>query len=414
MTQKLVSCGRDRARSLPSGRGFLLIPLILVCFALTAQAAPRALPSPSPDGCYPGFTTAEGCNALLSLTTGAANAAFGWFSLSSNTTGNYNTGLGGGTLVLNNADSNTAAGAAAMLLNTKGSGADTGTQNCAYGTDALVYNAGAATDGSGSYNDAVGAFALFSNTDGFSNNAFGNHVLWVNLHGAANTGVGDLAAQDTGASGSIDANYNTAVGYQALRFNDGGDSNNAIGAYALQNNDSLENNAMGVSALQNNTGSANTAIGDSAFVNSTTGSYSTVIGWQAGAGTGVNGDDDIYIGATSGPASGTENGTIRIGDTAHVSACYIAGIFGAASTGGVAVLVNSSGQLGTAPAGSPFSMNNMLKQQRTVEELKAVIALQAAQIKSLTASLKEQATQIQKVSAQLEMIKPAPQVVENR
>src|ERR1700746_1046888 len=58
----LVSCGREPARSLPLWRGFLLIPLILVCFALplAAQAAPQALPSPTPDGCYPGFTTAEG------------------------------------------------------------------------------------------------------------------------------------------------------------------------------------------------------------------------------------------------------------------------------------------------------------------------------------------------------------------
>src|SRR6266480_7613399 len=63
----LVSCGRDPARPLPLGCGFLLIPLILVCFALspTAYAAPQTLPSPlpspsNPDGCYPGFTTAEG------------------------------------------------------------------------------------------------------------------------------------------------------------------------------------------------------------------------------------------------------------------------------------------------------------------------------------------------------------------
>src|SRR5215831_20118257 len=111
MIQKLVSCGRDPARPLPLRRGFLLIPLILVCFALTAQAAPQALPSPSPDGCYPGFTTAEGCHALVSLSTGAGNSAFGWYSLASDSTGSYSTGLGGGTLVLNNADSNTASGA---------------------------------------------------------------------------------------------------------------------------------------------------------------------------------------------------------------------------------------------------------------------------------------------------------------
>ena len=414
----LVSCGRDRARSLPSGRGFLLIPLVLICFALTAHAAPQALPSPSPDGCYPGYTTAEGCHALLHLTAGLGNTAVGWYSLTNDTTGSFNTALGGGTLVLNNADSNTAAGAAALLLN------GSGTQNCAYGTDALVYNGNGVTGAD--YNDGFGAFALFSNTDGFSNNAFGNHTLFENIHGAANTAVGDLALQNTGQSGSVFANYNTAVGYQALRFNDDGDSNNAIGSYALQNNNSLENNALGAQALQNNTsGSANVAIGDSAFLNSTTGSYNTIIGWHAGDRDmvpNVDGDDNIYIGATaSPPVSGTENGTIRIGDPAHVSDCYIAGISGATSTGGIPVLVNGNGKLGTAPAGSPLSMDNLLKQQQLVQQLNATterqaatIALQESQIKSLTASLKEQANQIQKVSAQLEMIKPAPQVVENR
>src|ERR1700758_5469189 len=106
MIQKLVSCGRDPARPLPLWRGFLLIPLVMVCFALTAHAAPQALPSPSPDGCYPGFTTAEGCNALHSLTTGAGNTAVGWESLSNDTLGQYNTALGAGTLLLNTADSN--------------------------------------------------------------------------------------------------------------------------------------------------------------------------------------------------------------------------------------------------------------------------------------------------------------------
>ena len=59
--------------------------------------------------------------------------------------------------------------------------------------------------------------------------------------------------------------------------------------------------------------------------------------------------------------------------------------------------------------------------QRVVQELKAtterqaaVIALQEGQIKALTAGLREQAEQIQKVSAQLEMVRPAPRVVENR
>jgi len=66
-------------------------------------------------------------------------------------------------------------------------------------------------------------------------------------------------------------------------------------------------------------------------------------------------------------------------------------------------------------------LNEFLKEHQTVQQLKATtekqqatIALQEGEIKALTASLREQAALIQKVSAQIEMIKPAPQVVENR
>ena len=49
-----------------------------------------------------------------------------------------------------------------------------------------------------------------------------------------------------------------------------------------------------------------------------------------------------------------------------------------------------------------------------VEKLEATVAQQQKQIETLTAQLREQAAQIQKVSAQVELIKPAPRVVENR
>ena len=85
------------------------------------------------------------------------------------------------------------------------------------------------------------------------------------------------------------------------------------------------------------------------------------------------------------------------------------------------VVVNADGKLGTVPADSPISMSQVLKQRQIVQELKAtterqaaVIALQEGQIKALTAGLKQQADQIQQVSAQLEMIRPTPRVVENR
>src|SRR5436189_274766 len=77
---------------------------VVTCFAFLpqTQATPDALPPPSPDGCYPGFTTAEGCNALKLLTSGAGNTGLGWHSLSSNTSGNFNSGVGAGTLILTN------------------------------------------------------------------------------------------------------------------------------------------------------------------------------------------------------------------------------------------------------------------------------------------------------------------------
>jgi septal ring factor EnvC (AmiA/AmiB activator) len=55
----------------------------------------------------------------------------------------------------------------------------------------------------------------------------------------------------------------------------------------------------------------------------------------------------------------------------------------------------------------------MQQQQATITELKSTVARQQKGLETLTTQLKEQASQIRKVSAQLEMIKPAPQVVGN-
>ncbi len=119
---KLVSCGRDPARSLPLWRGFLLIPLILVCFAFAPQT--RAV-VPAPDGGYPGNNTAEGSAALFSLFSGVGNTAVGRQALFFDVTGSYNTAVGFASLGRNLASLNTAVGAAAMLFNT------TGTRNTA-------------------------------------------------------------------------------------------------------------------------------------------------------------------------------------------------------------------------------------------------------------------------------------------
>ena len=62
-------------------------------------------------------------------------------------------------------------------------------------------------------------------------------------------------------------------------------------------------------------------------------------------------------------------------------------------------------------------LNEFLKEHRTVEEQEATIAQLKkdfrATVTQLTARLDQQAAQIQKVSAQLEVSKSAPQIVEN-
>jgi hypothetical protein len=84
-----------------SRSGSILTALALGAFALAHRA--QAV-SPPPDGGYARGNTAEGQNALLSLTTGGFNTAVGFLSLRSDTTGQFNTAIGAGTLFDNTAD----------------------------------------------------------------------------------------------------------------------------------------------------------------------------------------------------------------------------------------------------------------------------------------------------------------------
>src|SRR5438132_1339141 len=159
-----------------------IIPSLFIGLTLLCPAAPRAFGvSPPPDGGYSGGNTAEGQNALLSLTTGGFNTAVGFLSLRSNTTGGFNTAIGAGTLLANTAIENTATGVAALLSNT------TGMANTATGAFALFSNT------IGSANSAFGAGALFSNTTGDFNTAIGDEALFSNTSGSVNIAIGILA-----------------------------------------------------------------------------------------------------------------------------------------------------------------------------------------------------------------------------
>jgi len=196
-------------------QNIIQIPILIVCIGLLPQVQAVV---PAPDGGYPGGNTAEGQNALLSLTTGGFNTAIGFLSLSSNTTGSLNTAIGAG----------------ALLTNVGGGNNGEGSQNTATGAGALLSNS------TGADNTATGAFALFNNNSGADNTANGTQALFSNTTGRDNT----------------------ATGLNALRENDTGD----------------ENTAMGVAALLNTTGNGNTAIGYTAGVNQTTGFNNVYIG----------------------------------------------------------------------------------------------------------------------------------------
>ena len=56
-----------------------LFLFVLLTYFVTTLGVEAVIPAP--DGCYPNFTTAEGCDALNSVTTGSGNTAIGYRSL---------------------------------------------------------------------------------------------------------------------------------------------------------------------------------------------------------------------------------------------------------------------------------------------------------------------------------------------
>ena len=300
-------------------RGSLLVALALTWFALSPVAQAQ-LPSPTPDGGYPNDNTAEGTNALFSLTTGSQNTANGSVALEMNTMGS----------------ANTAAGYQALASNTTGSG------NTANGANALLNNATADA------NTAAGFGALQANTSGTDNTANGFQALLKNTTGIENTAHGANALMS-----NTTASCSTANGYDSLRSNTTGGRNTATGWGALELNTSGgHNTGNGYEALYNNkTGGNNIALGYLAGHNLTTGSNNIDIGNQGVA---------------------AEANTIRIGTVGTQKATFIAGISGATVASGATVIVGSDGHLGTVVSSERFKES--IKPMDKASE--AILALQ--------------------------------------
>ena len=173
-------------------------------------------------------------------------------------------GLGAGAI-----STNTAVGVNTLSRNT------TGSFNTGMGNNAL-----SGLNMTGSYNSAFGSSALSNNVGGAGNSAFGVNALISNVNGSQNIAVGGNALSSNTGS------YNTAVGATALNGNTNGEGNTAIGLQALGGLNSSTN------------ASYNTAIGMYALVNQTSGSNNTAIGYAASVPT-LTGDNQVRIGNTS-------------------------------------------------------------------------------------------------------------------
>jgi hypothetical protein len=362
---------------------------------------------PAPDGCYPNFTTAEGCKALDSLTTGSGNTGLGWWALFTDTDGSFNTGVGAGALILNDGSSNTAVGTVALLLNS------TGTENTAVGANALVNN------DDGSENNAVGAFALSNNVSGSFNNAVGRSVLGV-AEASENNAFGDLAMENNTSGAS-----NTAVGDDALRNNVDGSFNVAVGDEAGTGLGPSVNNCIAIGAPGDGPFAD---LDNTCFIGSIFGEPVSDPGSQ----TAVFVDQFNVVGVFNSsrrfkhdiqPMDKTSETLYRL---KPVTFKFNSDWKGTTQYGLIAEEVADvdPGLVTHGRDGETVSvhyeqinsmlLNEFLKEHKKVQDLETTVAQQQKGMEVLMAQLKQQAAQIEKVSAQLEMTKPAAKVVANK
>jgi trimeric autotransporter adhesin len=361
-----------------------LIPLLACSLLISAQAV-----SPPPDGGYPGGNTAEGQNALLSLTTGTYNTGVGFFSLSVTTTGKFNTAVGAGTLLANAGDNNTATGAGTLLSNT------TGTFNAANGAFALFTNT------TGTSNTSNGALSLLNNTTGVENTANGYRALSGNATGVGNTAYGSQAlVQSTGNNNvalGAHAGFNISTGSNNIHIGNVG-AGNESGTVRIGDNNQTKTFIAGINGV--NQGSP-TAV----FINTLTG----------------------QLGTTPPSSSQRYKKEIKPMDTASEAVLALKPVtfhynsdktctpqFGliaeeVAAVDPDLVLRDENGVIYTVryEAVNAMLLNEFLKEHHQVHDLKAIVAEQQRRIDALTAGL-------EKVRVRMEASKPAAQIVLNQ
>ena len=122
--------------------------------------------------------------------------------------------------------------------------------------------------------------------------------------------------------------------------------------------------------MNNTTGTNNTACGVSALSNNTTGSSNIALGASAGSNL-TKGSNNIDIG---GLGVAGESDTIRLGKAGVQTATFITGIRGATVAGGVSVMVDGVGHLGTITSSARYkdAIKPMDKASEAILSLKPV------------------------------------------
>jgi hypothetical protein len=361
---------------------------VLIYFALAPLA--RAV-VPPPDGGYPGGNTAEGTNALLSLTTGQYNTAVGLNALSSTTAGTFNTAIGSAALRFNTtSDSNTAVGSSALFRNR-------------FGDD----------------NTAVGESALYSNTSGDLNTAVGELAMLYNTTGGTNTAVGETALLR-----NTEGDFNTAIGAGALTYNTTGGNNTALG-YLAGFNVSTAHDVICIGFHEPGADVSNTCFiasirGVTTINNNAMPVYIDSAGQLGTASSSRRFKRDIKPIGSASEALLTLK-PVSFAYKAHKDNTPQFGLLAedVAEVNPDLVIYDTDGKPFAVryDAVNAMLLNEFLKEHRKVQEQEATIAELRKEFQSKLAKQEEQidalTTGLEKVSAQLEASKPATQVVNN-
>jgi hypothetical protein len=223
-------------------------------------------------------------------TTGTYNTGIGSGSLNSNTTGTYNTGVGAYALWTNGTSNyNVAVGSSALQNLISGAG-----HNVAVGTGSL------STLVSGISNTGVGDFALWKATTGTFNTAVGSGSLQKVTTTIGNTAIG------AGAGQNITGIYNTAIGY----LSNGETGTTSTGNYNI---------TMGYqSGRALTSGSNNILIENITNASITSGSNNIIIDSKQKSGV-TTGNNNTLIGGWDGAFSPTTSDTVALGTGAGVT-----------------------------------------------------------------------------------------------